>query len=59
MECDGLSARGRLLSGSKKRCVRGFVLFVWCCTDGVLEDIMDERYAAIDVIGKGLVIFSS
>ncbi|KAI0779967.1 beta-lactamase-like protein [Fomes fomentarius] len=23
------------------------------------EDIMDERYAAIDVVGKGLVIFSS
>ena len=28
-------------------------------TDGVLEDIMDERYAAIDVVGKGLVIFSA
>ena len=25
----------------------------------VLQHIMDERYAAIDVVGKGLVIFSS
>lgn len=26
---------------------------------GVLQDIMDERYAAVDVVGKGLVIFSA
>jgi hypothetical protein len=23
------------------------------------QDIMDERYAAVDVLGKGLVIFSA
>lgn len=28
-------------------------------TDEITQEIMDERYAAIDVIGKGLVIFSS
>lgn len=26
---------------------------------GKLQHIMDERYAAIDVVGKGLVIFSA
>lgn len=25
----------------------------------VVQDIMDERYAAVDVLGKGLVLFSS
>ena len=33
------------------------------CHRGLLttafQDIMDERYAAIDVVGKGLVIFSA
>ena len=25
----------------------------------MVQDIMDERYAAVDVLGKGLVIFSA
>lgn len=25
----------------------------------MIKDIMDERYAAVDVLGKGLVIFSA
>ena len=31
------------------RCSRGFMI----------KDIMDERYVAVDVLGKGLVIFSA